>query len=439
MFLFNPGGGGFMSYVEKLLDWEDTRDENYIVRHWLGHLTLPVSYWVNGTVIPFTFGFAAQAALTQLIRTEVSLHWIAALDLAYLVFSAALWTWSIVGIWRSAGYHEERGGSAGWANFARAVVAIGALGAFQQSHDRFLYLAEEGSLAFGEDPIGSPATIAVQRGEKTAFIDGNITAGMAERFKHFLKAHPEITALNLRSQGGRVLEADRMAKLISKRGLNTEAQEFCMSACTLLLLAGRERAATADARVGFHQPQFPGLTAGEQGALSNDLRELYIQAGVDPAFLDKALTISPENMWFPSVNELLAAKVITTSPIVVRGRGKLETEMRDEQLQRYLEYTAGQINKAGSVKVDKFTTRTSARATPDVLTIRFQFGGQRSEIDVGMVKRELGPVLRKQVCSDNRMSLAVDAGATFKLSYYDRNGSEAFTIPISKCKTDVSQ
>lgn len=430
---FLPGEDAFMSYIQKQLDWQDTADRNYIVRHWLGHLPLPISYWVNGVVVPFAFAFGVQAALTQLARTEIALHWLMALDLLYLVFSAALWLWSIVGIWRSAGYHEERGGSAGWANAARAMVVIGALGQFLQSHDRFLYLAEEANLAFGTDPLGDPAQFTVQRGGKNALLDGNITEGTAERFKSFMEAHPEITDVNLRSKGGRTFEADRIAKFINQHGLNTAAQEYCMSACTLVLLAGKERAATADAKVGFHQPQFPGLSGAEQATLVSDMRQMYIKAGVTPEFLDQALSVPPENMWFPTVDQLLSAKVITTSPIVVKARSKLEKEMRGNALQEYLNYTAGQINSAGPFKLDKLTTRTGARATTNVLTIRYRLDVQASQIDAAFAKRHLAPVLTKQVCDDQKTNLAVYDGATFVFSYYDRNGNAAFSIPVSKC------
>jgi hypothetical protein len=219
-------GQEYMAYVSTGLDWQETTNENYFVRHWRGHLPLPTSYWVNGLIIPTVLSVAALAELTHLARTEIGLQSLAALDLGFLLFSALMWVWSIVGIWRSAGYHEDRGGSGGWANIARAVVLIGAFGAFLQSHDRFLYLAEEAKLAFGEDPIGNPATISVERKSNAALIDGNITAGTAERFKDFIGSHTAITEVVLRSNGGRTLEADRMAKFIRRRGLNTEAREF---------------------------------------------------------------------------------------------------------------------------------------------------------------------------------------------------------------------
>jgi hypothetical protein len=422
-----------MSYVRKQLDWQDTADENYVVRHWLGHLPLPISYWVNGVAIPFILNFLAQTALTQLGRTEIALHWLMALGVAYYVFSVPLWVWSIVGIWRSAGYHEERGGSAGWANAAKAAVILGALGQYLNSHNRFLSLMEESSLAFGADPIGDPAQFTVQRDGQTALVDGNMTAGTAERFNGFIQSHPEIRGVSLRSKGGRVLEADRMAKLINRRGLNTEAQEYCMSACTLVLLAGKERSATADAQVGFHQPQFPGLSAGEQGTMTSDMRQMYIKAGVAPDFLDKALSVSPESMWFPSVDELMSAKVITTSPIVVKARSKMEVEIRGQELQQYLDYTAGQISAAGPLKVDQLVTRTGARATPGVLTIRFRLNAESSQFDAGEAKRKFGPAITKQICGDKETGLAVHDGATIILSYYDRNGRAAFSIPVSKC------
>lgn len=422
-----------MSYVKKELDWQETSDQNYVVRHWLGHLPLPISYWVNGIAIPFGFTLAVQAALAQIARTEIALRWVMALYLVYFALSVALWIWSIVGIWRSAGFHEERGGSAGWSNAARAMVIIAALGQFLQSHDRFLSLVDETSLAFGADPLGEPAQFTVQRGGKSALLDGNLTAGTAERFKLFVEAHPEFTEVRLRSKGGRTFEADRIAKLVNRRGLNTAAQDYCMSACTLVLLAGKERAATQDAQVGFHQPQFPGATPSEQATLVSDMRQMYVKAGVTPDFLDKALSVPPNNMWFPTVDELLSAKVITTSPIVVKARSKAEQEIRGQELQQYLEYTAGQINAASPLKIDRFVTRTGARATPQVLTIRFKLNAQKSQFDINLAKRKMASAITKQVCENKETNLAVYDGATIVLSYYDRSGAPTFSIPVSRC------
>jgi hypothetical protein len=230
-----------------------------------------------------------------------------------------------------------------------------------------------------------------------------------------------------------MFEADRMAKVINRRRLNTEAQEYCMSACTLVLLAGKERAATAAAQVGFHQPQFPGVSAAEQGMMISDMRAMYVKAGVAPDFLDKALSVPPESMWFPTVDELISAKVITSSPIIVNARSKMEIEIRGQELQQYLDYTAGEINAAGPLAVDQLTTRIGARATPHVLTIRFRLNAQKSRFDADRAKRRMGPVIAKQICGDQKLGLAVDDGATIVLSYYDRNGDAAFSIPVSKC------
>ena len=430
-------GGRQVSYVKEQLDWRDTAGENYILRHWRGHLSLPISYWVNGLVIPFAITFGLTAGITQLATTELSLQWLMVGSLAVLALGALVWIWSIVGIWHSAGYHVERGGGAGWANFARFMVVMAALGAVGQSHNRFLYALEAGQLAFGQDPIGEPAKLTLQPDRKTAVLDGNITAGTAKRFGDFIGEHPEVKSVSLRSLGGRMLEADRMAKLINRRRLNTEAQEYCMSACTVVLLAGKERSATSRARIGFHQPQFPGITPDDQAAIVADMRAMYLKAGVDGDFLDKVVRVAPDNMWFPTVDELLDAKVITTSPIVVRGRSKMEVAMRDQQLQRYLDYQAAQINASGPKRIDHMTTRTGAKATPHVLTIRFKTEFSRGQVDPSVGRREMRPVLSKQICDDRKTSLAVDAGATFVFTYFDRSGGEIFSVPISQCSSST--
>ena len=184
--------GRSLSYIHEELDWRDTGDENYLVRHWKGHLPLPVSYWVNGIVIPFGLTWGGELALTQLGRTDVALRWLMMAGLVYLAFASTIWVWSMVGIWRSAGYHEERGGNPGWANFARFLVVISALGAVGQMHNRLMFLVEASQLALGQDPIGTMASFSVERDGKSALLDGNITAGAAEKFGSFLAAHPSV-------------------------------------------------------------------------------------------------------------------------------------------------------------------------------------------------------------------------------------------------------
>jgi GYF domain 2 len=100
---------------------------NYFVRHWLGELSLPKAYWVNMVlaVIAICFSaFALQAALQNsgVQRGPVALSaWIL---FGFLVL--VIVAWQLVGTWRSAAQHQERGGSVFWARAAQAMVVMGA-------------------------------------------------------------------------------------------------------------------------------------------------------------------------------------------------------------------------------------------------------------------------------------------------------------------------
>jgi hypothetical protein len=152
-------------------------------------------------------------------------------------------------------------------------------------------------------------------------VNGHITAGTAERFTRLLEATPGVEQVMLTSPGGRTLEAERMAVAIRERGLDTKVVDHCMSACTDILLAGRERYADQDTRIGFHQPSFPGVSARELSAATAEWRERYIAAGVEPGFAWRAMATPSEGMWFPTFEEMIAANVLSgTEPIVVQGK-----------------------------------------------------------------------------------------------------------------------
>ena len=294
---------------------------NYLRRHWAGHLSLPLSYWVNGVLLAAIIATAAEFVAVKLRSGGGSLRGIAILALCYLVVGAVFWLWSSVGIWRSAYWHRRRGGAVGWAVGARVLIVLSVVATLYRSGDIALQAAELRDLAAGRDSLGAIAQMRVSPDGRDLLVSGAIAAGSAERFAEVLAGAPGVEKVVLTSVGGRMLEAGRMADLIRARGLDTQVQDHCMSACTNLLLAGRDRFAAEDARIGFHQPSFPGASADELRDAIAETRESYLAAGVDPLFAARAMAVPAQGMWFPSFNELETARVLTgTEPIVIRGR-----------------------------------------------------------------------------------------------------------------------
>lgn len=306
----------------EVVEWDDRNSgKSYIRRHWVGHLSLPVSYWVNGALLSALILVAAETLTVRIEEGGGSLRTIALVALLYLGLYAALSVWASVGIWRSAYWHRRRGGAAGWGFAARALVVLSLVATAFRSGDIALQAAELGTLATGKDSLGEMAGVTVQARGTELLLKGTLSAGTAERFRKVLEESPRIRTLVLNSPGGRGLEGDRIAALVRERGLDTRVEVECMSACTTILVAGRERSAAEDARIGFHQPSFPGASAHEMREATQEMARDYVEAGVEPYFVYHALATPAESMWIPSHDELVAANVLNADELIVVGGG----------------------------------------------------------------------------------------------------------------------
>ena len=158
--------------------------------------------------------------------------------------------------------------------------------------------------------MGGHAFRVLRDGRELEF-SGGITFGAAKDFQRFLEAMPAVQIVHLNSPGGRIGEAGRIGRLISARKLSTYVVGNCLSACTTVFLSGRERLISSQGRLGFHQPDFPGLTNEERRDLIANEELRLRQLGVSAAFAHKANLAPPDDMWFPSVDELIAEHVAT--------------------------------------------------------------------------------------------------------------------------------
>jgi hypothetical protein len=420
-------------YDEEVLAWDErNRGRNYFQRHWAGHLSLPVSYWVNGAILSALILAAVEYLTRRMADTGGSLRGIAIIALVYLGFSALLWVWSSVGIWRSAYWHRRRGGTPGWGLAARTALLLGLAVTLLRSGDLALQAAELGTLARGRDSIGEIARMTVSKDGRQLLVQGNLAAGAAERFERVLGDSPGVTEVVLTSPGGRMLEAERMAALIRGKGLDTRVADHCMSACTSLLIAGRTRTAPETARIGFHQPSFPGLTSYALGDAVEKTRAEYLAAGLDERFVWRALATPAQSMWFPSPDALIEAKVLTGSDVFVADEGGIRREtLQEMRLRRNLQAAAARMNASAPVRLDSLSTLERASASGTTLTQHIRIEIDR--VDVAASRRQLTQDLRRQLCSDVETALALREGGRFVYSYSDRTGKRLLEIAVTEC------
>lgn len=174
---------------------------------------------------------------------------------------------------------------------------------------RRLSLALESSLQTRETI--DEARITLGPGGRDIRLAGELSEGVAARLKRLLDENPRVERIHLTSEGGLVDEGAAIGAQIAARGLVTYVPDYCVSACTLAFVRGRERLIVAEARLGFHAPYETGLFGQDVAADAAPERAAYIAAGVAPDFVDAALKVSSDDLWLPDARHLLRAGVAT--------------------------------------------------------------------------------------------------------------------------------
>jgi len=284
---------------------------HFLSQHWRGELPLSIAFWLNGGVIT-GIGTAMLGGFVSILNhSDQSLRMLSFLNLSALVLLGISWIWACVGIWRSAEKQAIQDGSAKWKNAAQASIILGILlmiGPFSQNF--VPQLKECALIASGHDPLGTVHIIA-SANKKSVIVNGMLREGSAAKIRKILDATPAATSLMLNSSGGRVLEAKELAALVRTRKLDTYVEGQCSSACTYIFLAGKDRAATPNAQIGFHQPSFPGIDLPTQMSITQDMLEVYRSAGLPETFIKTIAQVPPQEMWHPNRDELIEAHVIT--------------------------------------------------------------------------------------------------------------------------------
>lgn len=296
---------------------DPNRRNNFIARYWRGEYSLGISYW--------WFGFVGNIAVTVLTAGTVIIF---RTDSGYdprAIFSSfvCVWLvivvfiiWQVTGVWRSANRLIARrqavGKRAGWATVAKVVVVFGLLSSLSTFFTSgWPQLVETSRMAFLDDPDIPAYSIRVMRNGTEAEITGGFKYGLTDDFSKILRASRQIKVVHLDSVGGRVGEAIRLNSVLKTQGVDTYVSNRCYSACTIAFAAGRNRFIRKGAVLGFHAPAFPGLTTSELQSASLDQKDLFIKAGFNRKFVDKALSTPSSDMWKPSADLMAAADVIT--------------------------------------------------------------------------------------------------------------------------------
>ncbi|MEP4196636.1 MAG: hypothetical protein ABJL99_13485 [Aliishimia sp.] len=157
----------------------------------------------------------------------------------------------------------------------------------------------------------------------------------ADALREILRAHPDISVLELNSGGGSLWASMKMSDIVIDFELDTHVHGDCSSTCARLFVAETTRTMSRGSRIGFHQSwwtadsiqeYYDGNTEEErwdtpfefaswmygdtQGEVHKALLYL-VRRGVDPLFAIETLKEPSSGMWYPYRIRLLAAGVLT--------------------------------------------------------------------------------------------------------------------------------
>lgn len=283
---------------------------SYIGRHWRGELSLPVSYFVNGVLV--TIAVTVIVYSISAVLSEGYAPWPGFLAIAGVWGSLLLiYLWQMVGIWRSADNHPNRGGRAFWAGVAKFMVIIGVLQTANTfTQNGWPQIRESFRIATGDPDIGT-FTLRLMNGGTEIEFAGGMPFGAAEELAKLLDAAPQVHTIHLDSHGGRIGAAIKLRDLIRERGLNTYVSGQCLSACTVAYLGGRERYIHPEGRLGFHAGSFPGVSATDMRFENQRNANEAVALGVERRFAEKAYLSPSDSMWFPTTRELIEARFVT--------------------------------------------------------------------------------------------------------------------------------
>ena len=151
----------------------------------------------------------------------------------------------------------------------------------------------------------------------------------------YIFEHPEIKTLKLTSRGGFIPASRSIATILMEHAIDTVAYGKCYSACTLIFLAGKSRTLEVGGELGFHRQivvkedhkpyfeanqeemgwddEFAYFSYSYDDLTDNLVKDIKYMSGrgLPLDFILKAFSISSGDMWIPTQEELLSAKVIT--------------------------------------------------------------------------------------------------------------------------------
>ena len=164
---------------------------------------------------------------------------------------------------------------------------------------------------------------------------GRIVPDDAAEFRMLVAANPKLKTVVLwNSPGGAAIANDAITETIESRGLDTVVTGFCVSACAMIFLAGKDRAfgdlePLRLTSLGFHASYVDRHLAADRRLAALKARVLERTGGkIDPALVDRWLHIADErsSIRFQYPGDAAAATTTTSTTTYFCPQGRLPNQ-----------------------------------------------------------------------------------------------------------------
>ncbi|MCK4959055.1 MAG: hypothetical protein KAT00_06635 [Planctomycetes bacterium] len=284
---------------------------NYIAKHWRGELSLAVSFWVNFGLLNIVISLIVEPPDTlKLIEHPVLF---ARMNIiCNVIHILIVHPWQVFGLWRACNRHVRINGKRLWARTVQGLVTIGLIATLASIISDWPAYKDSTRLGFGKDKYGD-YTLTLEKDNTIIHLQGGIGYGISRGVGKLLREFPEIEAIILDSAGGIHYEGMALARLVCDHSLDTYSFKGCSSAATTAFVMGKNRALGLGAELSFHSagPMYETLSSIEYlKSCDTECRLVFEEQGVPSEFLDRIDATPNEELWYPTVDELLDAGVV---------------------------------------------------------------------------------------------------------------------------------
>lgn len=281
---------------------------NYIIRHWRGDLSLAKSFWINLFIVDCSlWAIYILFVTTSFIENPITVSRITIFYLLFIYF--IVFPWQVVGLWNTTNRYIESIGKRFWPYLVKVLVLFGIIfSAIKLSISWPLY-NDLYSLGFRHNKIDSYSVELSEDGD-LIHLKGGLFYGVSKAVEDLIDSN-QIRGIIIDSSGGVVYEGRKLAKIIINKKLDTFTIDGCYSSCTLAFISGEHRYLSKGANLGFHQygSLIRGVDVDYKDEQYRDLM-LFKNRGIRQDFLDRLYNAESNDLWYPTMNELLTSGVV---------------------------------------------------------------------------------------------------------------------------------